>query len=479
MRTLAATAIITATVITAYAAEPFSPITTLLPTQQSRTWIYNYTPAPAAVQTPVLEPEEAVEGIDAFFDDEIEPHTEFYSLIDSMPLENVVTVTRLRPYQTRPVVFDKLRIFPDTLSLSMPPAVEPGVVDPWTFEWINEEALRTELLTRARQAYFVNHPDMVIYNESHLPEPPKEYTATIDPETASVVFKEVIALEAPKTVLETEYDRKHWLRKFTADLQFSQAYVSPNWYQGGKNNLNALLNLFYEVKLNKAFHPKWIFDNTFQYKLGLNDAPDDKLHDYNITDDIFQWNMTAGYKSTKRWYYSVSALFKTQLFNNYKPNTDQLKAAFLSPGELNVGVGMTYSYANKKKTVNFDASISPISWNMKTCTHSRMDETSFGIKEGRKVVNEIGSSAEGKLTWKICDNISLRSRLFVFTDYDYIQSDWENTLQFTINRFLSTQIYVHARYDSTTKRPDEFTEWHKLQLKEILSFGFSYKFGNL
>ncbi|MDE6390498.1 MAG: hypothetical protein K2L26_03670, partial [Duncaniella sp.] len=89
---------------------------------------------------------------------------------------------------------------------------------------------------------------------------------------------------------------------------------------------------------------------------------------------------------------------------------------------------------------------------------------------------EIGSSAEGKLSWKMCDNISLRSRLFVFTDYGYIQGDWENTIMFDINRFLTTQIYVHARYDSTTKRPEPESEWHKFQLKEILSFGISYKF---
>ena len=55
----------------------------------------------------------------------------------------------------------------------------------------------------------------------------------------------------------------------------------------------------------------------------------------------------------------MSTQFKTQLLNNYKPNTTTLKAAFMSPGELNVGVGMTYNYTNPKKTVTFDASISP------------------------------------------------------------------------------------------------------------------------
>lgn len=233
--------------------------------------------------------------------------------------------------------------------------------------------------------------------------------------------------------------------------------------------------MYWNVKLNPAFHPTFLFEATTQYKLGLNNAPDDELRDYSISDDLFQFNMLMGYKATQRWYYSLNVLFKTQLFNNYKKNSEELKGAFLSPGELNVGLGMTYNYVNKPKTFTFDGSIAPLSWNMKTCINSRMNETSFGIKEGHNVVHNLGSSAEGKIQWKLAPNIMLRSRLFMFTDYEYGYADWENTLQFTINRFLSTQIFVHARYDSSTPRCDD-PDWKKLQVKEILSFGFTYAF---
>ena len=36
-------------------------------------------------------------------------------------------------------------------------------------------------------------------------------------------------------------------------------------------------------------------------------------------------------------------MFKTQLLNSYTPNTYNLNSAFLSPGELNVGLGMPYN----------------------------------------------------------------------------------------------------------------------------------------
>ncbi len=374
----------------------------------------------------------------------------------------------------RRVVFDKLHLLDSLKINSIQPQYDPSHSE--AFKWLDDDAFQIALIRKARQYFVVNSPQYVLYNESKLPEPPRKFVASVDPETAKIVIAEAPkATAAPKEKFEVEFEKKHWLKTFTGSVQFSQAFVSPNWYQGGNNNLNMLANVYYNVKLNPAFHPTFLFETTFQYKLGMNNAPDDEVHDYNISEDIFQFNMLLGYKASKRWYYSTNVSFKTQLLNNYKPNTDDLKAAFLSPGELNVGVGMTYNYVNPKKTLKFDASISPLSLNMKTCTNHRMNETAFGIKEGRNTVTEIGSSAEGKLTWDICDNINLRSRLFVFSDYDYIQSDWENTISFAINRFLSTQIYVHMRYDSSTPAVED-SDWHKFQLKEILSFGFAYKF---
>ena len=273
-------------------------------------------------------------------------------------------------------------------------------------------------------------------------------------------------------------NRRNWLHSFNGSLQFSQAYISPNWYQGGNNNLNMLLNAEFDIKLNEKFHPNLLFETSIKYKLAMNSAPEDTIRNYSISDEIFQVNSKFGVRAAKRWFYSIQAQLKTQFFNGYKSNTNDLKAAFLSPGELNVGLGMTYNYANNKNTFTFDASISPLSYNLKSCTNKRMNETDFGIKNGRSFASQFGSSGEGKLKWNISHNIVLSSRLFVFTDYEYFQGDLENTLSFAINRFLSTQINVHLRYDSSTPRI-EGSKWHKLQLKEILSFGFAYNFKNL
>ena len=414
------------------------------------------------------------------------------NIIYDTPVEITDTVTYVSHYD----VVDDYAVDPDLFPRyvpSLPAFYRPVVFDTFHFidpvpmtgaqlpadslyGWLDRLGFQEQLIANARQRFIIDNPAAVVYNEAHLPEPPKHFVATVDPTTAVITIEEIKAVPAVAPDIEPEFEKRHWIRKFNAALQFSQAYVSPNWYQGGNNNLNALASVYYNVRLNPKMHPNWLFETTFQYKLGINDTRDDELRNYSISEDLLQLNMMAGYKAAKGWYYSSNLTFKTQVLNSYKTNTYDLKAAFMSPAELNVGLGMTYNHTNAKKTFTIDASISPLSWNLKTCLNHKMDETALGLKPGHSTLNQIGSNAEVKISWNITSNISYRSRFFVFTDYEYVQGDWENTFNFAINKFLSTQLFFHARYDSSVpSNPD----WHKLQLKEILSFGISYSFSSL
>lgn len=344
-------------------------------------------------------------------------------------------------------------------------------------DWITDLSRSMEIINYGRQQFVVDHPLMVPYIKESMTRIPSQLRASVSPTTHRIVMKELpIEAARPTEEMGIEKDEKHWLHTFNASLQFSQAYISPNWYQGGNNNVNAIAQLFWNVKLNEKYYPKLIFDMTTQYKLGINSAPDDTIRKYNISDDLFQWNAKFGYKAANSWYYSITSVFKTQMVNNYAPNSRNMRAAFLSPGELNVGLGMSYSKNTSR--VEFGATINPLSYNLKTCINRHMDETAFGIKEGRKTVSQFGSSAEANFKAKLSLNITYSSRLFLFTNYEYMQGDWQNTLAFDINRFLATQIFWNLRYDTSTHRlPD--TKWHRFQFKEILSFGLSYKFSTI
>ena len=61
----------------------------------------------------------------------------------------------------------------------------------------------------------------------------------------------------------------------------------------------------------------------------------------------------------------------------------------------------------------------------------------------------------------------------MFSDYSYIQGDWETTIDLAINKFISTRIYAHLRYDDSA---DIDKAWRYWQFKEVFSFGLQYKF---
>lgn len=381
-----------------------------------------------------------------------------------------------------PVFIDfTYRPFPSFVadSLSSPAPRRPAELRSVDTRWIDDALFNDSLMANLRQTYMINYPAQVRFNERMLPRAPKRFRAVVDPRDARIVMEEIpISGASRKPGAPIEIERINWIHKFDGLVQFSQAYISPNWYQGGNNNLNMIAQAIYNVKLNQAFHPDLLFDTTVGYKLSLTSAPDDSIRSYSVTEDIFQVISKAGIRAAKHWFYSLSLSFKTQLLNSYESNTRNMKAAFLSPAELNLGVGMTYDYLSPKKNFELVASLSPLSWNLKTCTNSAIDPRQFGIKQGHKTANEIGSSAEVKWKWTIASNITYSSRMFLFTDYSYAQADWENTLSFAINRFLSTQIYAHLRYDSSMPKMAG-TRWHEWQFKEILSFGFNYKFSTV
>ena len=406
------------------------------------------------------------------------PHTVPMLLIDREDFQQLIS-TPERPYNLATSEFYAPAVF-DTYELldSIPMEVSDRGEFAKAYEWLDDYDASYNMLNRIRQNYIFNNPGRIKYNVATLPEPPKAYRAYVDPLTTNIVVEE-INVPVAETPLDITADitYKKWLHEFNASLQFSQAYISPNWYQGGKNNLNMIGQLLYHVKLNQKFYPKILFETTVQYKLALNSAPDDSIHSINITDDIFQINSTFGLKAAKRWYYSANLMFKTQLFHSYPANSRNPKSAFLSPGELNIGLGMTYNFENQKKNFRFGASLSPLSWNLKTCINDDINPGSYGIEDGHKSMNKFGSSAELTWWWKIAYNIVYNSRLFAFSDYDRFQADWEHTVDFNINKYLSTRFYVHMRYDTQTPRSEESPSWHKFQRKEIFSFGFAYHFG--
>ncbi len=263
----------------------------------------------------------------------------------------------------------------------------------------------------------------------------------------------------------------YWTCVFISSVQLSQLSLTDNWYQGGVGNLNLTSSQNYKISYDDQNKIK--FSTSILWKLGLNSVPDDTIRSYYLNEDQFRIESAYSIQAYERWYYNLSLLFNTQLFNNYPSNSTEKTSAFMSPTQLNIGLGMLYSYTNKAKTFTCSATVSPLALDIYFVVDTvGIDYANLSLEEGEMYMQDVGTNLEYKMTWKIQDDLSWTTRFFFFTDYNYMQSDLENTFTFAVSRYFSTSAFLHLRYDDSV----DTTTISPWQVKEQVGFGFNYSF---
>ena len=374
-----------------------------------------------------------------------------------------------------PIIFDRYKN-PDSLNVFIPFKKTYSSFEPFSYsfkepEWLMRVKGLQTMRERGRFWVIINHPECIKYNTDNLPEVPKVKVMETSPRKNLLKLEDMTVSVSQSSINAGERKLKHWISGFQSSIQFSQVHISENWYQGGESNLNLVSNQVYNLKYDD--YKKIIFENTIQWKLNLSSAQDDTVHTIRVSEDLFQINSKFGVKAYNKWYYTASLYFKTQLLNNFKANSNDKQAEFFSPGELNLGIGMSYQYKNDKRKLELSAILSPLSYNLRFVLNDKsIDPASFSITEG-KSLSQYGSSVEMTVKWEFIRNMLWNSRFFYFTNYDRIQIDFENSFDFILNRFFSTRLFLHMRYDDRQPKKDKDTY---LQFKELLSFGFNYRF---
>ena len=259
-----------------------------------------------------------------------------------------------------------------------------------------------------------------------------------------------------------------WYKEARTLVQFTQNYISPNWYKGGNSSLALLAILKGEIKYKRD---NFVWENTGEWRMGLSTTgKTDTVHKVNVTDDLFKLYSKVGYQVYSKLYMSGAVDFQTTLLPSWKTNSRQLKSGLMTPIRFNVGIGVDYKPIDWV-TVNF----SPATYKLVHAAINdpeRVTVTDFGIDADRKTLSEFGSSLRVEMKYKPLREIELYSLLYLYTNYRQVEFDWQIEVDFIINRFLSTHLTLHPRFDSTVKS----TEPQHLQFKELLSIGFNHRF---
>ncbi|HNX12166.1 MAG TPA: DUF3078 domain-containing protein [Paludibacteraceae bacterium] len=261
---------------------------------------------------------------------------------------------------------------------------------------------------------------------------------------------------------------RYWNPKATALMQFTQNYISQNWYQGGNSNLAILNILSGELNYDNKKDVQW--ENKMEWRAGFNSVVGDTIRKISTNDDLLRYTSKFGLKASGNWYYSVSGDFSTQLFDTYKAiNSTQYKARLLTPFRANVGIGMDYKY---KKLLSL--MIAPLSFKYIYANDTaNVNPNLFGIEKGKNQLRQVGSSFRAQLNYSPSRQWQLDSRLTFYTDYKKVEIDWEMVSNLSVNRFMSVRIALNPRYDNTVilKKGENA----RLQFKQLLSVGFSYR----
>ena len=329
--------------------------------------------------------------------------------------------------------------------------------------WVNQILLKAYLtypnLIKGNEEFFA---DVKVIQDAHKVVTPRKENIV----SYVQVDKDKANPEVDLLVVKPNF----WKSTAAASLHFSQHGISDNWYQGGEST-NALNS---DIRLTADYNDKQKvqFENVLEIKLGFITAPSDTVHKYKTNADMLRLNSKLGVRAIKNVYYTLTTTFKTQFFSNYKTNTNDLISTFFSPAQLDVSVGLDYKL-NKK---NYKLSLAglPFSYTfVYIADKDIINPSSFNVEPGKSTANMFGSRITANLDWKILPNLSYLSKFEYFTTYEKVILNWENTFEFKFNRYLSTKIFLHGRFDDgVTLTEDNDTYF---QFKEMLTFGLSYK----
>jgi hypothetical protein len=279
-------------------------------------------------------------------------------------------------------------------------------------------------------------------------------------------------------------DTLGWHKSGFAGLNFSQAGFT-NWAQGGENSIAAtsLFNYTANYKERKSF-----WDNTIDLAYGL--LKTESFDKIRKNEDKIDLTSKYGHHAFGKVYYSGLLNFKSQFAPGYNyPDDSTVVSRFMAPGYLTAAVGLDW-----RPNDWFSFFFSPATGRFIFVTDDRLSSIgAYGVDTNKNLKVEFGSSVVAQLNKEVVKNVTILSKLTLFNNYTDKRSenrkntdvDWQTGIAMKVNDFLGAAVFTHLIYDDDIN-VSLFEEINgvktqvgtgkRLQFKEIIGVGFSYKF---
>lgn len=371
------------------------------------------------------------------------------------------------------------------------------------YKLINKDETQLPALVKAkeneaiRKEFYSLHPDLIKLNALVFDNTPLEPAVVISKNP----FDELLKAEKPIEIAQPEIEgykvkQVFWKLSGENSVSVSQRAYSSSWSPSTNDNLYLQCYFNFKAQYRKN---KIRFDHLIEWRfnvqyISLNKEDRDNLPNYNpylIGDDYIRTFNTVGLQSfLKNWAYTITLEIKTPVF--YKHPQDNKHKSIqgpFSPLNVNFGIGgIEYSLNKESKKVrgrkiNMTVNLAPLAFNYDYVGSNAVYlYNQYGVvyeaghpKAGERRFSKIsfGSTINAQAQYNLNSYSFINSRFKYNTDYKSVKIESESTIEFKLNRFFSTKLYVYMKFndEDQTKRDPRHGYF---SVNEELGFGLSY-----
>ncbi|MEP0367075.1 MAG: DUF3078 domain-containing protein [Cyclobacteriaceae bacterium] len=271
--------------------------------------------------------------------------------------------------------------------------------------------------------------------------------------------------------LSAQTDTTYWTKGGFGSVTFSQVFLS-NWAGGGQSSVavNGVMNLFANYKKERS-----TWENSLDLGYGL--IRQGRHGSMIKSDDKINLVSKFGYKiqnDNEKWFYSGLLDFRTQFAEGLAVDEttgrrNVVISDFFAPAYLTVGLGVDY-----KPGSAWSFNYIPLTGKFTFVNNQALaDAGAFGVPAGSKARGELGSYLRIKYADEIVKNVTLDSRVELFSnyvnDFGLLDVNWQNTISMKVNEYLTANYTFQLIYDKDISG--------EVQTKSVFGAGLSYAFG--